>query len=251
MKIDSPLSFFPGCAIAFLLSVSFACAQTVISVNFQGTNPTALGAGDVTGVASAGNWNNLAGGSGSNVALNDSLGLPSGVTLTSFGSTGLGEPNGPFGPNNTPQSSLIGGGLGVNWGEASFTLSGLNAFSSYNVIVYYSGGDSFPFTRNASFSSSQSGTVFYIAGINSQYTTFTQSTSTTSGSPSEGNYVLYSGLTNATQTLTMTFVDNSMTLSGFQIVGTAIPEPGAWVLVTMGGMMGLLLRRRKSATRAG
>ncbi|CAN5346721.1 hypothetical protein BH09VER1_BH09VER1_27980 [soil metagenome] len=225
---------------AGLLSISVAQGATIISGNFQGTDPDGLASSDVTGVYAAANWNNLTGGSGSSIAMFDSTNSSTGITV-SFGMTGLGNINGPFGPD-TPQGHLIGGGLGVNYGTASFTLSGLDAYSSYDIIAYYSGGSAFPYDRNLSVSSSESATIFYGAGINSQFTTFTQATSTTSGSPTQGNYVVFSGLTDATQTITAHFVDNSMTFSGFQIVG--VPEPSTCVLVGMGGFALLFLRRR-------
>jgi len=229
---------------AGLLSVSATQGATVISLNFQGSNLVALAPSDSTGATAAINWNNVTGASGSGIALNDSTGASSAITLTSFTAGPFGAEGGST-SNSTPQEILFGGGLNVNFGNASFTLSGLSAFSSYDIIAYYSAGTSFPDTRHADFTASGTSTVFYVAGINSVYTSFTQSASTTPGTFAQGNYVTFSGLTDPTQTITMEYGNNSMGLIGFQVVGTAVPEPSTCLLVGMGGFAFLFMRRRR------
>lgn len=228
---------------AGLLSVSASSqAATIISLNFQGNNTVGLGASDSTGATAAVNWNNVTGVSGSGIALNDSTGSVSAITLTSFTAGPFGA-DGPNTDNSTPQNILFGGGLNVNFGNASFTLSGLSAFSSYDLIAYYSAGTSFPDTRHADFTASGTSTVFYVAGINSVYTSFTQSNSTTPDTFASGNYVMFSGLTDPTQTITMEYGNNSMDLIGFQVVGTAVPEPSTYALLAIGSFSLILLRR--------
>lgn len=251
MKITVPstLCLFRKRGLAVLLGlalvgVSSLHGATVISLNFQGSNAVALAPADSTGATAAINWNNVTGASGSGISLNDSAGAASAITLTSFSAGPFGQDGGAT-DNSTAQKILFGGGLNVNFGNASFTLSGLSAFSSYDIIAYYSGGVSFPSTRQASFTASGTSTVFYVAGINSVYTSYTQSTSTTPGTFTQGNYVMFSGLTNPVQTITMVYGNNSMDLIGFQVIGTAVPEPSTYFLLGMGGLGLLLLRRRR------
>jgi hypothetical protein len=234
---------------AALLSISAAQGATIISVNFQGSNPVALAPTDSTGATAAINWNNVTGASGGGIALNDSTGAASGITLTSYAAGPFGAEGGNTG-NSTPQEILFGGGLNVNFGNASFTLSGLSAFSSYDIIAYYSGGTSFPDARHADFTASGTSTIFYVAGINSVYTSYTQSTSTTPGTFTSGNFVTYSGLADPTQTITMEYGNNSMALIGFQVVGTAVPEPSTCVLAGMSCFAFVFLRRLRLRTRA-
>ena len=227
---------------AGLFPLAAAQGATIISLNFQGSDTVGLGAADSTGAVAAVNWNNVTGDSGSGITLNDSTGAASGITLTSFSAGPFGA-EGPNTANSTAQKILFGGDLNVNFGDASFTLSGLSAFSSYDLIAYYSGGTSFPDARHASFTASGTSTIYYVAGINSVYTSYTESNSTTPGTFMPGNYVRFSGLTDPTQTVTMAYGNNSMGLIGFQIIGTAVPEPSVYGLVALGGVTLVFFRR--------
>lgn len=244
--ISSSKNLFSATLICLVLVVSLAAraaAQTIISVNFQGSNTVALASGDITGASpfAAGNWNNLAGASGSSGGLVDSAGNVTSITTT-FSAGPFGA-EGPNTANSNPQQILFGGALNVNFGNASFTLSGLSAFGSYDIVAYYSGGTSFPGSRHASMTASGSSDIFYIAGINSVYSSYTQSNSTDSAIHAPGNYVLFSGLTGDTQTVSMVYGNNSMSLVGFQISGVPVPEPTSIGLILAGGLA-ILVRRR-------
>ena len=232
------LAFKLTLVAAFALAAgTLAKAQVLISVNFQGGDTVGMDSTDITGAPGfvGGNWNNATDASGGPIALNDSNGSSSDVTLVAYAAGPFGV-NGPDTANTTPQEKLFGGSLGVNFGPATFTVSGLSGFSSYDLIVYYTGGDSFSDTRQANITASGSGLTYYVAGDDSVYTDYTQSNSTDSATYASGNYVVFSGLTDSSETVSMNYVNNNMGLAGFQIEGVnAAPEPATWVLM-LGGL---------------
>ena len=83
--------------------------------------------------------------------------------------------------------------------------------------------------------------------------TYTQSTSATqAGAPANSDYVVFTGLSGSSQTLTLAgnSVDGGSTFpagfQGFQIVNTSVvPEPSCWALLTAGaGLLGVVTLRR-------
>ena len=234
-----------------LLSLGTAAAQTIISVNFQGGDPVGFTTGDTTGAVSAANWNNVASSptgvryasfTGS-IALNTSSGAASGITLTTWavGNDGL---EGPDSDDSTAQKKLFGGGLNNHFGAASFTITGLDAFSSYDILVYYT-AYAFGSTRNGAFTATGSPDTYYAAGISTFETAFTQSNSTVSGTYAQGNYVKFSGLTAATEKITYGNENDRVFMAGFQVVGIPVPEPGAPVLGSLYFGAFAIVRRRR------
>jgi len=236
-----------GLAAIALGSFAPSANGAIVSVNFQGSDAAALAPADSTGVEAAGNWNNVSGTSGSSIALNDSSGAASGITLSSFSYSGLATTNGGFTDHSSPQKTLFAGGLGVNYGSAKFTLTGLSAYTSYDVLIYYSGGNSFPQDRKAKvFDSASAVTTFYAAGYNSAYTAFKQSNSTDSTTFAIGNYVRFDGLTDPTETFTYSFNSSPTQMVGFQVIGT-VPEPASLGVLSLFGVAALSRRRRSVA----
>ena len=242
-----------GLFTTLLLSAgTFANAQILTSVSFQGGDTVALAPGDITGAPgySGGNWNNATGASGGPLTLNDSTSTSStsAVSLTTYSAGPFGV-NGPDNSNTTPQETLFSGSLGVNYGPASFTLSGLSAYGTYDLVVYYTGGTSFSSGRNADITASGSGLTYYIAGNDNLYTSWIQSNSTTAGTFDSGNYIVFSGLTSSSEVVTMENSNNNMGLVGFQVLGTVatVPEPSTWGMLF--GGLALLVRVRHFRNR--
>jgi hypothetical protein len=118
-------------------------------------------------------------------------------------------------------------------------------YSAYNIIVYFSGDtaaregvvnvgpESYYFTTLGAAS---------IAGANA---VLTQTTSTSDATYVGANYAVFSGLTGASQTVTVQMRDNDewAGIAGFQVV--AIPEPTSAMLLGVAAL-GVLGRRRRA-----
>lgn len=195
------------------------------------------------GVISVQNWNVANTGSGTSLANNASLvasdGSPLGssilinavgantaLTFTYSGYTN--DSNSSTGIANfpTPLSGVKGGAcdafiaLGSVFNQSAttpniLTVGGLDAGHSYNLIVYVTA----PWWDNNGSKTATvklANTTYYITTSNT-LGAWTQATSTTAGSPSVGNYVLFSNLTGATsQVVTITGIDVGS--AGFQIL---------------------------------
>ena len=227
-----------------------------VSVNFQGDpTTTPMLSTDSTGAPGyeAANFNNVTGSSGSAIALTDSDGASSSITISSF-TGGLDGTNGPDTAGSNAQERFFDGSLNAHYTDATVNLTGLP--STYDLVVYYTGGNSFADTRKADITASGApSTTYYVAGIDSVYTDYTQSNSTTPPDPSlsdpfssstyaSGNYVVFSGLTAPTETIVMGPESDRMGLVGFQVV-SGVPEPVSLGGLLLGGL-GLLARRHRS-----
>lgn len=236
-----------------LLAASGSLHAAVISLNFQGGNPTppnpsAMGLGETAGVVSVANWNNLAGGSQATAQtlVNDS-GDGSGATVT-WVSNGTWDTNTSDTPGN---NRMMLGYLDTgNATTTNVTLADIpTAFqtSGYNVYVYYDGENAGPdrvgeYTIGSTvlYGRDDSGTNF--SG------TFTQGQSTDAAGAS-GNYMIFSGLTGAGFVLSATpesSTDGALRapVNAIQIV--QVPEPSGIALFAFGAGA-LAFRRRRSA----
>lgn len=123
----------------------------------------------------------------------------------------------------------------------SLSLSGIG-YASYDLYVYVS-SDSAGRTGNLTLGSTTYGfsTVgpASISGANAQ---LALSTDTTGANPT-ANYVVFSGLTGASQLVNLD-IPYGGGISAFQIV--SVPEPGTLALAGLGGLGLLVLRRRKT-----
>lgn len=253
-----------------MTSACLSVSAQVISVNFFRNKDTggtrwnsSLAPASSAGVYAATNWNNM----DSTIAiqaapqaLNLGDGSASGANVT-WTSTSGDESVDSIGTGPNPLTMTSDERIfkdylesGTSQGDAvSVTINGLSSvFTSagYDAYVY--------FDQNSSRSEDQ---LFSITGGADIYTqvpgdtdftgTFTQATGTTVGTATSGNYVLWSGLTGSSFTLsTEAFSQNTAGqwnagISGIQIV--AIPEP-SHVAVFAGAvaLTVILLRRRRN-----
>ncbi len=228
--VKTSATFFPAIAVAAVswLTLSTGKAETIISVNFQGGNSVGLASTDSTGVHAATNWNNAVGVTGADLALKDSTGAASGVTLTAYQNDGnaLGDNSADTG-NASTQATLFGGSLdtnGVWFRPASFSVSGLSAFTTYDLVIYYfSGMPDWVGGRTGDFSVAETSTRHYFKSMSGaeNLTSFVESASTTPGTFDVGNYVVFTGLTADTASVMMEHTSDYMSVVGFQIIGTA------------------------------
>jgi len=181
---------------------------------------------------------------GSNIALVDSNGSATTATLTITSGNFSIWASGPVGTDETLNTGFVGSSSGA----LSFTLSGI-PYASYSIVVYdmdQFSGEGITIGSTTYYGGAVSNTTGtgYIDRNASTPFTYTQATSTSSGSPTAAEtYTLFNGLSGATQTITATANGGTQNaISGFQIVPT--PEPGSAGLFALGSV-GMLARRSR------
>jgi hypothetical protein len=273
----------PLILLALVSSISSSFAATVISLNFVGTAGAGgtLASSDQAGLPNAqspvsgvntfvGNWNNVAdnNSSGSASALITDSGASSaaGVSwLTDLGGWQL--PDTTSGANTTANRTMMKGYLDVQ-SSATISLSGLSGdfVNPYTVIVYFDGdnGGSWRvgnFTINGTtLGGEDSEGVGFNAGGGGAGNenpdglfqlpvgggTGNAMWPVVGGNNSEGNYVVFTGVTGSSFTLTAgggaTADALRAPINGIQIIG--VPEPSLSVLSGF-AIFGMLLRRKR------
>lgn len=265
--------------LILLLAGSCVFAET-ISLNFIGSAGASgtLGSTDQAGLVGtesgnslgstmAGNWNNLSGNTGSGVgSLTDSSGsVVGGVTASWSADNTYALIDTTSGANTSANTAMMKGYLdNASENTTSITLSGLEAIDgSYSVIVYFDGDNEEYWRRGiysigaGSVTGEDSENVDFNSGSgNNADGLFQIPVSGGTGnldwpqSPNngEGNFIIFSGLTGSSFTLTADPTDTDSPLgqrapiNGIQVVGV-VPEPASALMLLAGGGLIALKRR--------
>ena len=248
MKAAFPLLVTTG---FFLMTLPYSGqAQTMINLEL-GNNVSVSGTDSVGAVPGVG-WQEVSGFPNfTNVNLDFDDGSSSGATATLTGSNG----NRTSLVNtavNTPDSIMFERGFRIDdTPNSEMSFSGLPTtgdFAAGYDVYFYFDYDAASVDDTATLGASDGTTTFYHSNnpntTGSLFTgSYIQTTSTDSLNPSAiGNYVLFSGLSGASQTFSFDIdVDNTYLITGAQFV--AVPEPSTAGLVSI-ALLGLLARRR-------
>lgn len=195
------------------------------------------------------NWNNVST-AASGLLLNDDTATATTAALTTTNagfSLFTSNFNGTDERLNNGRANTISG---TSW---SFSLANI-PYAAYSIVVY-----DLQFTVNQQISINCAGTTYYTASPlynaagyidNNPSTGFTylQGTSTTLGSPTpDSDYVVFTGLSGGSQTVTMQTITNTgARIGGFQIIET-VPEPATLSITTLG--IAAMIRRRRTVQR--
>ncbi len=239
-----------------------AQAQTGISVNFVGDNSVGneILTSEMAGVVPFANFNNDAGGAmgtiggdaASGSTLVDSMGNPTGATVTyNAGDSNINLLDITSADNRLMNGFIDSGAATLaSGGTATTTISvaGIpTSFGTYSVYVYFFNGATTTGTYTITPTGGTGAGTTTVTGL-TDFTGFQQAM--TGGN---GNYFVFSGLTGTSFDLTATSLDttNGAPIDGFQIVATpaAAPEPMSFVPILLGaGLLGgLIVARRRSA----
>ena len=219
--------------------VSVLPDTNTISINFASEEPAGAGSAvtGAAGVLGSSHWNNLEAANGSADNLVDQLGLATSASVSwvsnnTWASQGRSEDN-----NSAPEGNdrnLMTGYLDTNGTDPnSVTVSGLPFDGEYDVIVYTKGG---------------------VIGRGGEYTIGDQTISHVDAAPfsgtfvegAEGDYIKFSGVSGGEFTLSgLPTVGNPprAPINGIEI--TTVPEPSTVVLMGLGLLSLVSIRRRK------
>lgn len=264
----------------FAVLLAGLCRAETIGLNFTGSgNAYALGASDLAGLVGnevgitlgstmVGNWNNLNGNTGSTVGNLTASGgaVVDGVTASWSADNVWDIPDTTSGENTSANTTMMRGYLdNASENAATVTVSGLAALSgTYSVVVYIDGNNNSNWTRGTYMIGETSVVIEDSEGVdfnsgtgNNANGLFQTPVADGTGnqnwpfSPnnSEGNVIVFTGLTGASFTLTATpgaaadMFNQRAVINGIQIVGV-VPEPASALLISSVTLMGLFIRRR-------
>lgn len=246
------LLLLPALMSAALFIASSATVRAAsIGVSFA---PVASGhllpPGASAGVTPQTNWQNITATPISGVILNDNNGAATTAALSAS------APGGFVGFGNYTPSAVVGDewlmetNLAAS-GTMSFTIASI-PYAAYDLIVYnlplfsnvlytYTVGATSYFGRSPAVSPTSAG---YVDNNGGTPFTFTQATSTSSGSPTlNSTYTRFDGLTGSSVTFSVTGGNGIAYTNGFQLV-EVIPEPSRAVLL-LGGLLAIFGRRAR------
>jgi hypothetical protein len=245
-------------AAAALGSTASACRAAIMSFTLTNTT-TGMAATDVAGAPGVrvGNYNNVQIGSGnqtSNITLN-TIKDDSGATVASASLTltpSAGQNNGVAGNVGGTNDQALFSNFYDQFATPPSTVTITNIpYASYDVYFYRNGTEANAATRAGQFTIGAQDR-YVRGGLPDPTSTGTgyvlsNDTTNTGGSITQGNYVVFTGLSGSSLTASFNGVNAGDTtlrnkVVGFQIVQT--PEPASAGLVGLAGL-GLLARRRR------
>ena len=234
-------------AATVIAGASAARAATVIGVNFTGSNFESVTG--TTGVVPQSGWNNESGGSGTSVAVTDSVGGAGGSLTWS-------DPSGVYagGPSSTPTEELYSGWLDntdttgstattVSLSNLPSSITGSGGNNPYDVYLYISDDNA---GRGGTYTVNGTSEVLISNGTYSSFAPITPGAS----SSGTGNYYEFTNVTGTTLNISAVVTGNGYRapLNGFQVVSAAaVPEPATLGLVAAGGLGLLLVGKRRKA----
>lgn len=230
------------------LAGTASSSAAVISWNYDRFG-TVSGSAEA-GVVLAANWNN-SWPSNPTVDLIDETGAATTLDLSysSFNQWSIQGSDPGLDGDGSSNKRLLNGYL--NSGPAEWSPSTITSsisltqipYESYNVIVYFSAD-----APNRAGQVTDGATTYYFSSLGADSiadsnAVLTQTLSTSDSDHAAGNHAIFTGLSGASQTITVQMRDNDQWggIAGFQIV--QIPEPSAMLLGGL-GLLGLLRRRR-------
>lgn len=248
LKIETQMGL--GVA-AMLLTLGSLQAQT-ISIQFSGGSPAVTG---TTGAVPAPNWNALSGINFTAGSLVDDTGSATTLSLNTLGWTF----NPGWGVTATDFQLLYNNGLAKDNGgsgnpgpTATVSLSSI-PYANYDVYIYYNA-----YANGVVQEWSDGTTTLYgmtlatgpLGPNESGFTLYQAGSLAAAQSGGGGNYLVFSGETASSLTLSSLGSDQVLgyqqnAISGIQIVEVApVPEPSTMALAGLGGLVALLMVRR-------
>lgn len=240
-----------------VMATSLTRAATTVSFDAGASSVNALAADETAGVVAAQNWNLLSGSGRGNVGDSysnafDSFGVETTIDVTISSADELdwqqNEWHGFSGSNQRlAQDITYVNGAGDTFNVAFDEIG----FESYDIYLYTGAGGT---DRGGSITDGS--TTYYVRGFESGGGTdeFVQGSVTDSyANATSADYVVFRGLSGASQSFEFEAIDTQIFFSGAQIVGTglasasstsAVPEPSSALIFTLVGF-GLVTRRRR------
>jgi hypothetical protein len=235
---------------SLLIALAATAAAQAATVSWNYDRFGTVSGSAVAGVVPVANWNNSWPSNPTTDLVDDSgAGTTIDLSYTSFNTWSIQGSDPGLDADGSSNSRLLNGYLNAGpagWGPpvtaSSITLSQIS-YANYNIIIYFSAD-----AAGREGQVSNGATTYYfsslgapsIAGANA---TLTQTNSTSNSDYAGANYAVFTGLSGASQTLTVQMRDNDEWggIAGFQVV--AVPEPSAALLGGL-GLLALLRRRR-------